>query len=516
MFNLENLDETELARAIPAVMGTQHPDNYSAVPFADQAMVHFEQEPTEVYYNFAHLGVTEVMIDTEGKKGDLIPFVNVVEHDIDFFRTHVVGQDFHITPRIPNPDKSRNDPVFYQSLGIFINSLLVQTYRLGVRHRQAITEFIVPDTVNGRVIPELEVDIERKFEMVRERYPKYGDRSDFPFRGDFSVQGIPLIEDVEHLLDQPSIWDELAAQRQALTGRETHVQRSFIARSDPALKAGMVPAMLAAVAAIRQGADYERRTGRIVPQILGVGSSPFRGGLTPNTLGTFGRTYQGVATVTVQSAFRYDWPEPSVLRALRQLKEMLPRSWRGRHDVEPLDDTELDEIRRVIRLFKRRYEEGVEELGETTLAIAEAVPPRRDRYKFRGVGSYGRKVAGRPAPRAIRFCAAFYSLGLPPGLLGLRAYYELNEAQQELLGKLLPELTTWLLHEAEYLNKCNVLSMNASCYLQDVEALEQLHGGALPYNSPHAEVSDAIYHAPDDNGLGQRIIEAARERRFLG
>ena len=46
--------------------------------------------------------------------------------------------------------------------------------------------------------------------------------------------------------------------------------------------------------------------------VLGAGSASFRGGLTPNAVQEFARKYPGYRTVTVQSAFRYDYPEDEV------------------------------------------------------------------------------------------------------------------------------------------------------------------------------------------------------------
>ena len=57
--------------------------------------------------------------------------------------------------------------------------------------------------------------------------------------------------------------------------------------------------------------------------IIGVGSLPFRGGLSPNTVKSFLDEYAGIRTVTIQSAFRYDYPYDEARKAVRYLNKML-------------------------------------------------------------------------------------------------------------------------------------------------------------------------------------------------
>jgi len=84
--------------------------------------------------------------------------------------------------------------------------------------------------------------------------------------------------------------------------------RPFIARSDPALTSGFVPAVIAAKTAISEFYKFENETGIKVYPIIGPGSLYFRGGMSPSTIDEFLRGYKGVRTVTIQSAFRYDYP----------------------------------------------------------------------------------------------------------------------------------------------------------------------------------------------------------------
>ena len=97
--------------------------------------------------------------------------------------------------------------------------------------------------------------------------------------------------------------------------RPTYV-RVFLARSDPAMQHGMLAAMLAVKVALSEVHELFSRYDLPVFPILGVGSLPFRGGLSPRRRDLVMREYGGVSTFTVQSAFRYDYPEWEVREAI--------------------------------------------------------------------------------------------------------------------------------------------------------------------------------------------------------
>lgn len=207
MFNIEGISDEAIANRIPGVMGTQHPDNFSRVPFGSSPRVTRELEEEEVLYNVRDLAIREMMIDYEKKRGN--------------------------------------------------------------------------------------------------------------------------------------------------------VQRSFIARSDPALTAGMLAAQIAAVTALDQGRRYEAKTGIRIPPILGVGSSPFRGGLTParEIIDRVLHDYPGVATVTVQSAFRYDNPADTVVEACRRLEEKTRAGWLGRGEIgSALTEDDIKSLGELLDSLQQYYE----------------------------------------------------------------------------------------------------------------------------------------------------------------
>jgi len=520
MYNRRDMSDETLAEMLPHVMGTQHPDNVSVVPFGDSPFVTRFMEEDEVLYNIGTLDIRELMIDYERKKGDVTPLWDWIHKCHSCLWERAIGTDFHFTPRIPNGDTERDDPYFWQSMGIFINALLVMntTGLSGI----AFSEFIVPDVRDGATVAKTEKHILQRYSLQRAQYAEYGDNTSFPFQDDFFVQGIPLLETVETLIDPEPIWSGLIEARQRLIGRETFVQRSFIARSDPALKAGMLAAMLAARVNLAKGRMYEHTHGVRIPQILGIGSAAFRGGLLPETQ-TIDRilaTYPGIATVTVQSAFRYDFPRERVIQSVRDLYRKIRSGWMERHTIAdpPLED--LQQAGSAASVLKERYEASFREMMPLLSRIIPDIPSHRERYQDISVSGESRRVGGFPAVRAIKFGAACYTAGIPPGVLGLRGWFALERSQQDLITRLCPEFPFWIAQELSWLNEDNLLAFreeyDLSAVAEDVEAARTL-ASEWAADRGHREITSRLPLALQrEESLARTVGEAAARRGFLG
>lgn len=526
----KDISDTELADMIPATMGTQHPDNSKVVPFGDDLIkprtskkVPFNLEPLEVHYNFQSLSAAEVMIDFEGKMGHPAPLPSVIDQDPEFYQKNPIGKSFLITPRIPNPRKSGTDPIFQQSFGPFVNSVIFNIQRL-CQMGQPILEFVMPQVESGEVIARLERRLVEHFDRYKDEYGEDFPGEDFPYKGDFYVWGIPLIEDVEHLADPRKIWDEMVEKRKEYTGKDTYVIRTFDARSDPALQAGMFSAILAVMLSMSRGITYEREKGIRVLHILGAGSPPFRGGFTPYSIEDYLDTYPGISTTTIQSAFRYDWPQTVVRRAVKRVHEMVPDRWLKRHElVTEFSEEEAKELYRIIEMARDRYHKSVAELGEVALKVADKMPSHRDRSKFKGTGSYGRQLMGMSFPRAIKYTGSFTSLGMPPGLLGLGIYKDFSDDQRKLIEKANPMLPRWIGKSLLLLNVDNLNRLERDRSLkhvmEDVEVARDT-GEKLPMDTMHynhisitTEILDRLLSGED---FTDSIGEASEERRYLG
>jgi phosphoenolpyruvate carboxylase len=203
-----------------------------------------------------------------------------------------------------------------------------------------------------------------------------------------------------------------------------------MARSDPALNYGLLCAVLLSKIALSKLKTVEKEHNIAIHPILGVGSRPFRGHLSPDNVDDFLQEYQGLSTVTVQSAFRYDYPTEQVKKCIETLNQKLPNG-------EPtlINQQEEKILLGILDKCKLQYEKEIEALAPFINCVASFVPQRRARKLHIGLFGYSRCVAGVCLPRAIAFSAALYSIGLPPEFIGMKALTKLNDAEWKLLQK---------------------------------------------------------------------------------
>src|SRR3990170_1881287 len=294
-------------------MSTQHPDNVTTPFFATGAVLTSDDEVREAYYAFSHLGCDEQMWDFEGKEVDGHVVEKLLTAYNDYFATHCLGEDVFLTPRIPNP-------VFEPAQAKLVLEVLHSLPRHAdlarlfyKRERPPVLELIYPMTTSARDLDRVRAYYER-FVAGMERVVLEID--ELPLGNWFgrftpaTIRMIPLIEDREHLLAADNL------VRSYLAGKELDHIRVFIARSDPALNYGYVAAILLALVALDRLNALERELGTPIYPIIGVGSVPFRGGLSPATTERCLRIYPSVQTVTIQSAFKYDHPMADVRAAI--------------------------------------------------------------------------------------------------------------------------------------------------------------------------------------------------------
>ena len=206
--------------------------------------------------------------------------------------------------------------------------------------------------------------------------------------------------------------------------------RVFIARSDPALNYGLLCAVLLAKIALAKLKKLEKEQEVHIHPIIGAGSRPFRGHLAPGNIERFLREYRGLSTVTIQSAFRYDYPLEQVKNCVKLLNEKLPNG-----EPKSIESREEESLLKILHKCKRQYESIIEKLAPLINSIAPYVPQRRARKLHIGLFGYSRNVAGVSLPRAITFAAALYSLGVPPELVGSKAFEALKDDELELVRK---------------------------------------------------------------------------------
>jgi phosphoenolpyruvate carboxylase len=391
-------------------MSTQHPDNVATPIFSRDSLMSAEDEVREAFYAFAHLGCDEQMWDFEGKEGDNFVVQKLLAANEQYFRANPLGERLRLTPRVPNP---RFERVQAKGLLEVLHSLPrhADAARLFFGNsRPPIIEVIFPMTTSAIELERIHTYYLRNVVEAANASLISGDIPVSSWCGAFEptdIGVIPLIEDLPYLLEPNSIVADY------VSGKGLPYQRVFIARSDPALNYGVIAAVLASLVALDKLDRLQRRVGIPILPIIGCGGAPFRGGLRPDSIEPVLEMYPSVQTFTLQSAFKYDYPAEQVRRAIEALCAS-----RRRAPLDVADDA------RVLALISRtgdRYRAEVREIAGLVNQVAPHVPRRRLRKLHIGLFGYSRGDQEISLPRAITFCAALYSVGLPPELLGFAA-----------------------------------------------------------------------------------------------
>ena len=418
-----SLDEK---RVIPRTMSTQHPDNACTPEWSKEEVINGNAEVLEAYYAYSTLGCQEVMWDSEGKDTDTRVARKLLQKYWEFFASHTIGEDLFLTYRVPNPkiegaekkiivETLQNIPVAYD-----VASMVYK------REVAPIFEVILPFTTDAKEIIML-FNYYKKTIVQAEDAPLHDTTTVKDWMGSFkpkTIQVIPLVEDFDSILHVDGI---VAPYLKAVKPKQ---QRVFIARSDPALNYGLICAVLLSKIGLSKLKTLEKQQNTEIHPILGVGSKPFRGHLAPDNIDNFLQEYKGLSTVTIQSAFRYDYPTEQVKEGIQILNQRLPNG-----TPDPIDQQEEQLLLGILAKCRHEYEHQIESLAPFINSVAAYVPQRRARKLHIGLFGYSRCVAGICLPRAISFAAALYSVGLPPEFIGLKALNQLNDKEWATLSK---------------------------------------------------------------------------------
>lgn len=483
---------------IPRTMSTQHPDNAVVPAFARGDILYGEDEIREAEYAFAQLGCEEQMWDCEGKEVDNFVVKKLLSHYGDFFRVKKLGDSARITLRIPNPEIERAEAkIVLETLESIPRSADVAKLFYG-KDATPIFEVILPMTTSAAAVDRV-FRYYRDFVAGKESRALDGNGMTVgQWIGEFlpkQINVIPLLEDWDHLLRAGEIVREYIADKTA------QVQRVFFGRSDTAMNYGLVSAVLLVKLAAQQMRALEKESGVALPIILGVGSAPFRGNCVPPRVERVLAEYPFVATYTIQSAFKYDYPLSEVQAAIAKIHAAAVR--------EPVD---FDTARalEIMQRYTAAYQQQIKALAPAINAVAEYIPRRRMRKLHIGLFGYSRNMAGVTLPRAINFTGALYSLGLPPELLGLDA---LRPEDVDFLRSAYPGFL------ADVEDALRYFSPESPFVSQQVVAAVNALGLRVQPSSGYGAHVAAVTQALQRGGLDdvrQDILTMALQRKFLG
>ena len=488
---------------IPKVMSTQHPDNASPAPFADDTGVLRGDGEVEEAVDVFALGCDEQMWDSEGKEADNQVVRKLLTGYPDFFQDDIrLGADVALTLRVPNPRVERDmRKSMVEALQSVSSSWDMAEGFYGDGHVAPIQEVILPLTTSAEELSMVEAYY-RKVIVGQEDQAVLGGQSVKDWVGEFypkSIRVIPLIEDMEHLFYCDLIVEEY------LRDRDLPYQRVFLARSDPALNYGMVAAELILKVGLLRLHNLEERLGLPLYPIIGAGSAPFRGHLGPTNVERSLAEYPSAQTFTVQSAFKYDYDRDTVRDGIAKILA------HERTDPVFIDQ---DRAKEIIDKSTEEYQARVRDLTGVITSVSAHVPRRRERKMHVGLFGYGRSldgVGGVTLPRAIGFAASLYSIGVPPELLGLAC---LDESDLEFIRDVYPNMDEDLSVALSFTNERNVRELLGDTYMsvvgQYTDDLDRVHEGltsAIWASVGNEEMTTHRFHF---------VEEAARLRHFLG
>ncbi|MFP3491290.1 MAG: phosphoenolpyruvate carboxylase [Vulcanisaeta sp.] len=512
----------------PRTMCSQHPDYVNVPSWVSGEYIQGDDEVHEAYLAYSYYGCQEVMWDFEGKDADFYVIRKLLSKYPDFFRKYVLGEDVYLTLRVPNPRvEVAERKVFSQALELIpvANDVAREFYG---RDARAVFQVIYPLTsswvdlaltlryyervIVGKGEVEL-IDGIKVIDVLGDVMPK-------------TIDVIPLVEDMGSLLNIGGIitgfW-KVARPRQ---------MRVFIARSDPAMNYGLIPAVILAKIAISRTLNTGMELGVDVYPIIGVGSVPFRGGFNPQNVDNVIGEYKGVITFTVQSSFRYDNPYGIVKDAISHVNELVIND-----DVDGSIINNYDEyvLLRIVNHYINDYQYVIEGLASLINTVASLMPSRRARKLHIGLFGYSRGFRGITLPRAIPFVASLYSLGIPPEIIGVSTLRDLGEEEWRVLNEYYLGWRRDLDNAGKYVClECIQLIMNYRSELgivnseiftkieDDIRALEWLgiKVGPRDYESRRHELYaqlliNSLREGRYDDSR-KYVIEMARIRGFLG
>ncbi len=483
-----------LGYPVPLAMATQHPDSASR---GFDAKDEIEEALRDLLPpQRGGLGLDEKMIDYEGK---LTPY-HQVQWVVEELLRHglVPGEDFLVTPRIPSERLEEPERQVMVLWGI----LVANKKAIEKTGHEAVRYIINPMSSTGY---EIYVIQRRIIKMQRLAEEELGLKSG-------QIEVIPLVEDFESLLHVDKILEGMKNALLNHLGIHYTSYRVLLGKSDTALAYGHLTSSLALVYALSRLHIWEEANNTRVYPILGVGALPFRGHLSPDAVGAFRAQYRGYRTVTIQSGLRYDHPPEDVKYVVASLKE-------GLH-AEPrrLDPEEEKLIIAAAKLLTREYLTAIARLIDAVNFVAMFVPSRRARVSH---NRYSRslesslaftgdkellaslKLRNARLPRAIKFSASLYTMGIPPALIGLgrglkAVAKSLGDDAAEEIAKLLPLLPFDITFDLRY-TKLDILKG----YVSDEKLLKLLK----------EDIEYAKSYTRQDPGTDEEYVEILRQAR---
>jgi phosphoenolpyruvate carboxylase len=495
-------------------MATQHPDNAHAAYFLNQPYVSAADEIAECYECFSNLGVEEYMWDWEGKFVDEAVIDRLFQDYYDYFKKNQLGKDKFLTFRIPNiwEEPSHRLPRAYMNL--ISADHAAKRFKF---NQPPLFEVILPMARRADQLCHLQ-DKFQKILTASEDF--FDEKSSLKL-----LDVIPLFEEVETMAEADTILKTYADFLQKDYNYKPEYMRVFLARSDPAMNAGLLPTMLAVKSAISSYHEFGEANGIKIYPWIGGGSLPFRGAINPENIDNAIEEYKGSASMTVQSSFRYDYKLPMVKTAIQKINKLLPENL---NSYRRITKKEAEQIKKFNVDAKKMYQQTVESIAPVINNIASQIPGNRERVQHVGISGYFRGMGKVKLPRAIKFTGSLYSIGIPPELIGMGRALEhaRKTGMLELIEELYLGLRRDLEHAGHYFNRenLNMLIKKDDAWKdidKDIKLIEEILDIKIgPITNKHMIhrnlSSNTFYDMETEHDITVDLLRAARIRKSLG
>ncbi len=499
-------------RKIPATMATQHPDNANA-PYWEKdgdGFVSTREEIAECQSAFQDINCQEFMWDWEGKHVDEAVIDRMFHTHYKFFKKHQIGKDIFLTFRLPNIWCEKGYALARAMMGMLTAENFARDLKF---HSPPLFEVILPFANKAEKIIYLQKIFTK---LANFKCKLFNESCRFNY-----INIWPLFESTTDLINSRKLLDRYLELHIKTYKRKPDYFRPHIARSDPALNSGIVPAVVAGKIALSEFYQFGKDNDIKIFPAIGVGTLPFRGSLSPERISDFISEYPGIRTAYIQSAFRYDFPLMQVKKAIKKLNRELPKTMPIFYDKK-----DIKEVSMVCDIFTAPYRKTISAIADSINQLSKQVPSRRERKLHIGLFGYSRGVGKKRLPRAIPFTAVLYSLGIPPEFIGTgRGLQELGSSGIK-LEKYYHNFKKDMMLAGKYLNKENLNWLadhknGWQCIKEDIEILEKYLkvelGPKTKSDLAHHAISSKILKLWNSKkSISKELISSGKIRKSLG
>ncbi len=487
---------------ISRLMSTQHPDNITTPFFAHKPLMGGEDEIKEAFYSFSHLGIDEQLWDAEGKEVDNFVVKKLFTRYPHYFEKNILGKDKFLTLRVPNPEVEKNEgKILLESLDSIPRNFDVSKVFYD-QEIPPIFEVTVPMCSSEKNLIRIHEYYKRFIIKMQEKQIYKGDITLADWLGKLEPKDIrvtPLFETKDAIINADKYVEKYMEFE-----RIRQLQRVWFARSDPAMNYGSTSAVLIGKIGLLKLYNLQERMSVDILPIIGCGSAPFRGNFKPTNVKEMIYEYPSMQTFTVQSAFKYDFSPKEVIEGVEKIRNTKRRA------PLPID---IPFASKLINKMEKDYQDSIRLLVNNINLVNPYIPARRKRKLHVGLFGYARESGGIKLPRAIKFCASLYSLGLPPEILGLSA---ISEQELDKMREFYRTVDEDMADSLQYFNEDNLRH-----FPLEIRKRAQKVCSLFDFNvdPEHKRITSQIMAGiknQDVAAVEEGVLEAGKIRKFLG